>query len=157
MAARAFRRCRLLAVVAVLVLVAGCGQDSTSQSTSTSARADNGLDAGVVQRLNDTINKTMDETSIPGAIVGIWGPDGDFVQTFGVADQAGGEPMKTDFYHRIGSQTKTFTVTGVLQLADQGKLGLDDPISKFVDGVPEGDTITLRQLARMQSGLPNYS
>ncbi len=157
MAARALRRCGLLAVAAVLVLVAGCGQDSTSQSTSTSARADDGLDAGVVQRLNDAINKTMDETSIPGAIVGIWGPDGNFVQTFGVADQAGGEPMQTDFYHRIGSQTKTFTVTGVLQLADQGKLGLDDPISKFVDGVPEGDTITLRQLARMQSGLPNYS
>lgn len=157
MAARAFRRCGIFAVAALLVLVAGCGQDSTSQSTSTSAPADNGLDAGVVQRLNDAINKTMDETSIPGAIVGIWGPDGNFVQTFGVADQAGGEPMQTDFYHRIGSQTKTFTLTAVLQLADQGKLGLDDPISKFIDGVPEGDAITLRQLARMQSGLPNYS
>jgi len=43
--------------------------------------------------------------------------------------------MKTDFYSRIGSVTKTFTVTGVLQLADQGKFGLDDPIAKFVDGV----------------------
>ena len=65
--------------------------------------------------------------------------------------------MKTDFYSRIGSETKTFTVTGVLQLADQAKLGLDDPIAKFVDGVPEGDKITLRQLAQMQSGLFNYS
>ena len=34
---------------------------------------------------------------------------------------------------------KTFTITGVLQLADQGKLGLDDPIAKYIDGVPEGD------------------
>jgi D-alanyl-D-alanine carboxypeptidase len=45
----------------------------------------------------------------------------------------------------------------VLQLADEGKLGLDDPIAKFVDGVPHGDKITLRQLARMQSGLFSYS
>jgi D-alanyl-D-alanine carboxypeptidase len=53
--------------------------------------------------------------------------------------------------------TKTFTVTAVLQLADQGKLSLDDPIAEFVDGVPLGAKITLRQLARMQSGLFNYS
>jgi D-alanyl-D-alanine carboxypeptidase len=39
----------------------------------------------------------------------------------------------------------------------QGKFGLDDPIAKFVDGVPQGDKITLRQLARMQSGLFNYT
>jgi D-alanyl-D-alanine carboxypeptidase len=45
----------------------------------------------------------------------------------------------------------------VLQLADQGKVGLDDPIAKYLDGVPQGNRITLRQLARMQSGLYNYS
>src|SRR4029079_13823122 len=45
----------------------------------------------------------------------------------------------------------------VLQLADAGKLALDDPIAKYVDGVPEGDKITLRELARMQSGLVSYS
>ncbi|HUO40897.1 MAG TPA: serine hydrolase domain-containing protein, partial [Mycobacterium sp.] len=66
-------------------------------------------------------------------------------------------PMKADFYSRIGSETKTFTVTAVLQLADEGKLALDDPIGKYIAGVPEGNLITLRQLARMQSGLYNYT
>ena len=65
--------------------------------------------------------------------------------------------MNADFYSRIGSMTKTFTVTAVLQLAEQGELGLDDPIGKFIDGVPQGDKITLRQLARMRSGLENYA
>jgi D-alanyl-D-alanine carboxypeptidase len=65
--------------------------------------------------------------------------------------------MKADFYDRIGSVTKTFTVTAILQLADQAKLSLDDTIAEHVDGVPLGDRITLRQLARMQSGLFNYS
>jgi D-alanyl-D-alanine carboxypeptidase len=147
-------------MAAGLIIVSGCGRDAPNQDATPSASSAPGakeIDAGIAQRLDDAINKTMDQTSIPGAIVGIWGPDGNYVRTFGEADQAGGEPMQTDFYHRIGSQTKTFTVTGVLQLADQGKLGLDDPIAKFIDGVPEGDTITLRQLARMQSGLVNYT
>jgi len=153
----ALRRSGLAAVAAAVMFVSGCGQDSTSQETPSSAKPAGQLDAGVAQRLDDAIDKAMDAAGVPGAIVGIWGPDGDYVKAFGVADQAGGAPMQTDFYHRIGSQTKTFTVTGILQLADEGKLGLDDPIAKFIDGVPEGDVITLRQLARMQSGLANYS
>ena len=111
----------------------------------------------VAQRLDAAVNQAMTAANVPGAIIGVWGTDGSYVRAFGVADKTTREPMKTDFYSRIGSETKTFTVTGVLQLADQGKLGLDDPVGKFVDGVPEGDKITLRQLARMQSGLFNYS
>jgi D-alanyl-D-alanine carboxypeptidase len=123
------------------------------------ARAQPGpaLDAATAQRLDAAIDQAMTGASVPGAIVGIWGPQGSYVRAFGVADKATGAPMRPDFYSRIGSVTKTFTVTGVLQLADQGKVGLDDPIARYVDGVPQGDSITLRELARMQSGLYNYS
>ena len=82
---------------------------------------------------------------------------GEYVRAFGVADKATGAPMTPDLNMRIGSVTKTFTVTALLQLVDQGKVGLDDPIGKYVDGVPNGDRITLRQLAGMRSGLFNYS
>ena len=99
----------------------------------------------------------MTAASIPGAIIGLWGPEGRYVRAVGVADKATGAPMKADFYSRIGSMTKTFTVTAILQLAEQGKIGLDDPIGKYIDGVPQGDKITLRQLARMRSGLENYA
>ena len=61
----------------------------------------------------------MTEASIPGAVVGIWGPAGDYVRAFGVADKATRAPMQTDFYSRIGSVTKTFTVTAMLQLVDR--------------------------------------
>ena len=115
------------------------------------------MDAATAQRLDAAIDQAMKAASIPGAIVGVWGPGGSYVRAVGVADKATAAPMRTDFYSRIGSETKTFTVTGMLQLADQGKLGVDDPIAKFIDGVPQGDKITLRQLARMQSGLFNYS
>lgn len=126
-------------------------------SSPTSAESTKEIDVGTEQRLDAAINQAMSAASIPGAIVGVWGPDGRYIRMFGVADKTTGAPMNVDMYSRIGSQTKTFTVTAVLQLADQGKLGLDDPIGKYIDGVPGGNQITLRQLARMQSGLYNYS
>jgi D-alanyl-D-alanine carboxypeptidase len=154
-------RMTILAVTAML-LAAGCGNQPTTPQPSASApaassSADKPMNDAVAQRLDAAVNQAMTTAKVPGAIVGIWGPDGTYVRAFGVADKSTGAPMKADFYSRIGSVTKTFTVTGILQLADQGKLGLDDPIAKYIDGVPEGDKITLRQLARMQSGLFNYS
>lgn len=100
----------------------------------------------------------MKQANVPGVNVGIWTPDkGEYVKSFGVADKSTGERMSTDLYLRIGSETKTFTVTALLELVDQGKVDLDDTIDQYVDGVPNGDRITLRQLAGMRSGLFNYS
>src|SRR3954452_22165247 len=109
------------------------------------------------KQLDAAVSDTLRLTGVPGAIVGMWGPQCRYEKAFGVADKATGAPMRTDFYSRIGSETKTFTVTGVLQLVDDGAVGLDDPIADYVPGVPEGDRITLRELARMQSGVFNYS
>jgi D-alanyl-D-alanine carboxypeptidase len=154
---------RLAAVAASALLIAACTAEPTSSPASSGAppapttTAANEVDAAVAKRLDAAINDTMKAVNVPGVIVGLWGPDGQYVHAFGVADKSTGAPMKSDFYHRIGSVTKTFTVTGVLQLVDQGKVKLDDPIAKYVDGVPKGDQITLRELARMQSGLHNYS
>lgn len=56
---------------------------------------------------------------------------------------------------RIGSNTKTFVISVLLQLVDEGKLSLDDPLSKFDLGVtvPNADHITIRELCQMRSGL----
>ncbi|MGH7746775.1 MAG: serine hydrolase domain-containing protein, partial [Candidatus Dormibacteria bacterium] len=76
---------------------------------------------------------------------------------FGTADPNTNQPMATNLYMRIGSLTKTFTVTAVLQLVDKGDVGLDDPIAKYLPTVPGGDRVTVRDLADMRSGLPSYS
>jgi D-alanyl-D-alanine carboxypeptidase len=76
-------------------------------------------------------------TKAPGVVVGIWVPgEGSF---------------------RIGSITKTFTATLLQILADEKKLGLDDPVSKYVAWVPNGDKIKLRMLADMTAGLHSYT
>ncbi|MET9466012.1 serine hydrolase domain-containing protein [Streptomyces sp. NPDC006544] len=116
------------------------------------------LTPAVAAQLDAAVRQVMRETGVPGVTVGLWAPGkGSYVKSFGVADKATGAPMKPDLHMRIGSETKTFTVTALLQLVDQGKIGLDDPIGTYITGVPNGDRITLRQLAGMRSGLFNYS
>ncbi|GGW76879.1 beta-lactamase [Streptomyces lucensis JCM 4490] len=112
----------------------------------------------VASRLDASVRRVMREANVPGVTVGIWTPGQDgYVRSFGVADRASGRPMAPGLYMRIGSETKTFTVTALLQLVGEGKAGLDDPIGRYIDGVPNGDRITLRELAGMRSGLFNYS
>ncbi|GAA2781891.1 serine hydrolase domain-containing protein [Streptomyces rameus] len=116
------------------------------------------LTPDVARRLDAAVQQVMRTANVPGVTVGVWTPEQkSYVRSFGVADKATGRRMTPDLYMRIGSETKTFTVTALLQLVDQGKVGLDDPIGRYVDGVPNGDRITLRQLAGMRSGLFNYS
>ncbi|MFE1913802.1 serine hydrolase domain-containing protein [Streptomyces anandii] len=116
------------------------------------------LDAGVARQLDQAVRRVMRQAAVPGVTVGLWTPGrGQYVKSFGVADIGSGRKMSPDLFMRIGSETKTFTVTALLQLVDQHKVGLDDPIGKYVDGVPNGDRITLRDLAGMRSGLFNYS
>jgi D-alanyl-D-alanine carboxypeptidase len=116
------------------------------------------LTPALSRQLDASVQRVMREANVPGVSVGIWTPgQGSYVRSFGVADRSTGRPMTSDLYTRIGSETKTFTVTALLQLVDQGKVGLDDPIGRYVGGVPNGDRITLRQLAGMRSGLFNYS
>jgi D-alanyl-D-alanine carboxypeptidase len=65
--------------------------------------------------------------------------------------------MSPGVHHRIGSVTKTFTVSLLLQAAADGLLSLDDTVDRYVDGVPNGDSITLRQMANMTSGIASYT
>ncbi|MFI9206077.1 serine hydrolase domain-containing protein [Streptomyces sp. NPDC053048] len=116
------------------------------------------LSPAVAARLDTAIRRVMSEASVPGVIVSLSAPGkGNYVRAFGVADKANGTPMDPGLYMRIGSETKTFTVTALLELVDAGKVKLDDPISRYIDNVPNGDRITLRYLADMRSGLFNYS
>lgn len=109
-------------------------------------------------RLNKELPATLKEAELPGVIVGVWkGGKRVYLKAFGVSDTETGARLKTDSHVRIGSLTKAFTIMGILQLAADGKLALDDPIGEYVQGVPNGDVVTIRQLAAMRSGLGDHS
>ena len=95
--------------------------------------------------------------NVPGAVVGMWVPgDGTWIGTAGLADLKTKALVTKDMIWPLRSITKSFTVTLILQLADAGKLSLDDPIDKYVSGVTDGASITLRELAGMSSGNAEY-
>jgi len=123
-----------------------------------SACPPDGFGPEVTARLDRTIEDVRRQAGIPGVVVGLWMPGrGSYVRATGVADTVTHRPMTTDGFVRIGSETKTFTVTALLELVDDHRIRLDDPISRYVHGVPDGGRITLRQLAEMRSGLFPYT
>jgi D-alanyl-D-alanine carboxypeptidase len=73
-----------------------------------------------------------------------------------VADLATGAALRPDARFRVGSITKTFVATVVLQLVGEGRLLLDEPVGRRLPGLlANGDTITVRQLLNHTSGLFN--
>lgn len=108
-------------------------------------------------RLDDAAADGLEQASTPGAIVGVRTPEGTWTKAYGFADPANLRRMTLGMHTRIGSVTKTFTGTLLLQLAQRGRLSLDDPISQYVAGVPNGDEVTLRHLANMTSGVASYT
>jgi D-alanyl-D-alanine carboxypeptidase len=80
-----------------------------------------------------------------------------WVYAAGVSDIPQSLPMNESYTFRIGSNTKTMTGTVLLQLVDEGKLKLEDTLSKFFPTFPKADSITIKMLCNMTSGYFNYS
>ncbi len=74
---------------------------------------------------------------------------------FGFADLEKKVPVTTETKFRIGSVSKQFTAAAILRLADEGKLGLNDPLEKYFAGFPAG--ITLQHLLTHTSGIRSYT
>ena len=107
--------------------------------------------------MRDTVARLAKDMLVPGAVVLLSTPNGEFRQTYGVTSYRGSTPTNFDQYLRIGSNTKTCTGTVILQMVQEGKLRLDDPVAKYRPDVPHGANITVEQLLTMRSGLYNYS
>jgi D-alanyl-D-alanine carboxypeptidase len=97
------------------------------------------------------------DTGVTGTIV--YARDGAHTTrvTAGYGDLKTRTPMRATDRWRVGSVTKAFTATVVLQLAAEGRLSLDDSVEQHLPGlVPGGDQITVRELLNMSSGLADY-
>ncbi|MEM6394617.1 MAG: serine hydrolase domain-containing protein [Planctomycetota bacterium] len=89
----------------------------------------------------------------PGAVLVIRRGEVERGWGFGLTAEEGGVEMSSDARMRLGSVTKLYLAAVVLQLVDEGKVGLDETIDRYVEGVPNGERITLRMLGRHTSGL----
>ena len=112
------------------------------------------IDRSALQAMVDT---TTRELQVPGAMVLLRTPQGDFTVSSGTTQLGTTTPPRADTHFRIASNTKSMTAAVIVQLAQEGKLRLDDPISQYVPSVPNGDNITINELLTMRSGLYNYT
>ena len=104
------------------------------------------------------LDRLMRDLAVTGAVVLVRSPElGDWATTMGTRTWHGTEPVTLADHVRIGSNTKTMTATVILQLVDEGRIALDDPVSRYRPDVPNGEDITIAQLLDMSSGLANYT
>ncbi|MGA6930101.1 MAG: serine hydrolase domain-containing protein, partial [Pseudolabrys sp.] len=137
-------------LVGVALLVAACSRFGSTAGSS----ALRPIDQAALQTMVDT---TAKELLIPGAVVLLRTPQGEFTVTYGTTLLGATSPPRADTHFRIASNTKTMTAAVIVLLAQEGKLSLDDPLSKYVPGVPNGDNITIAESLEMRSGLYNYT
>ncbi len=100
----------------------------------------------LIPRIEGTIVRALDRELVPGAAIGVV-RDQELVWSrgFGYADLASDRAMDADTLFRCGSITKTSTATAIMQLRDEGKLSIDDPIVRYI---PEFGAVKARRKAR---------
>lgn len=138
-----------LAAVLLLQLPA-----SMVQAAPVAAKVDQALAAQL-----DAVIAPMYRANEPGATVIVM-KDGKAVlrKAYGMADVAGKVAMQPDMTLRLGSITKQFTAVSILMLAEEGKLNLSDPVTKFLPDYPmQGKTITVEHLLTHTSGIVSYT
>lgn len=135
-------------LVASLLAINAAGAQAQSQAPSSSLTAR--LDAAVAAHYN---------AEEPGAVV-LVARDGKTLlrKGYGLADIDRRIPMDPSMALRIGSVTKQFTAAAILMLEEQGKLRLDDEVTRYLPGFnTHGQTITIEHLLTHTSGVYNYS
>jgi D-alanyl-D-alanine carboxypeptidase len=147
----ASRRRAVLAVTTATALALGA---TACTDTAQSAQSP---DAALQQQLD-----AVTEQGIPGAQLVITDPDrGTRVLRAGMGNTATGEPIPEDARVRIGSNTKVFVATVVMQLVDEGLVDLDTSIEHYLPGIVagngnDGSRVTVRDLLQHTSGLTDY-
>ncbi|MGW5110394.1 serine hydrolase domain-containing protein [Nocardia sp. NPDC004123] len=142
-----------VAVAGVVCAVGACGDDAARQPEgplSAAARTEVGraLDAAVA-------------AGVPGLQVVVTEHDREWSATSGVGDVATGATFPQGAHVRVGSNTKTFVATVMMQLVEEGAVDVGAPVERYLPGVVQGagidgNRITVRNLMQHTSGLPEY-
>jgi D-alanyl-D-alanine carboxypeptidase len=147
-----------LALLATLLIGALLATTAGAAPRPTAApQAETPFSAAIQKRLAKALDSSWGKTVTPGVIVGISVGDRGWTATRGTTRKGARiSPRLTD-HTRIGSLTKTFVGTLILQLVDDGKLKLSDTLDRWFPWIPNTSQITIRDLGDMGSGLNTYT
>ncbi|MCY9737612.1 beta-lactamase family protein [Paenibacillus alvei] len=160
-----FRKC-LLASFAVLIGGSMLLNAPAAQAQGESNQAAQQTQAHMLDEKHSGVKKAMDELvegkKVPGVLAQVVKDGKVWSYGAGQASIYSDRKMEPEFHYRIGSITKTFVATVMLQLAEEKKLSLDDSVEKWLPGVVQGNgyngnNITIRQLLNHTSGIACYT
>jgi CubicO group peptidase (beta-lactamase class C family) len=116
------------------------------------------LPADLEKKLDEKISSTLKLAGAPSVSVAVV-KDGKLVyaKAFGTADLAAGRPANLQTRYAVGSISKQFTAAALLMLEEQGKLSLDDRVSKYFPDLTRAGEVTIRQLLSHTSGYEDYA
>jgi len=103
----------------------------------------------------DLIERLRQRSRLNASIFGVWN-GGDQLVTGAIGEALPEVPATRDLHFRICNVAESMTATLLLQYVDEGRLSLDDPVSKWFPSMPRADRVTLGMLARMTSGIADY-
>jgi len=110
----------------------------------------------VVDSLVDAAMRARPSAGVTVAV--LRGRDTLVLRGYGMADVENHVPAGAQTAYRIGSVTKQFTASAVLRLVEQGRIGLDDEVTRYLADAPvQGHRVTIRQLLNHTSGMPSYT
>ena len=141
---------RLLTLAALAsILVPACAQ-SPSQSVDT-------IDPALRTRIDRIASQVLEQTGVPSASIAIV-QKGNLVytQAYGNARLNPAVPATSRTRYAIGSVSKQFCAAAILTLQQDGKLSLDDPISKYIPGLTRGDEVTIREILSHTAGYQDF-
>jgi D-alanyl-D-alanine carboxypeptidase len=133
-----------------IVVAVACSVSGTAEATTNLKPFDS-------VALQGTVEAAAKELLLPGAMVLLHTPQGDLAFGYGATELGGALSPRADTHFRAASNTKTMTAAAIVQLVQEGKLRFDDAVSRYIEGVPNGDNITISELLKMRSGLYNYA
>ena len=135
-------------IVSLMMVLSGCGVAKPAESAKNSEQ---NKEIGLTEKLDNVFAKSPN--GFNGSV--LIAVDGKIVleKGYGMADINNKIPNKKDTVFLLNSITKQFTGTAIMMLEEQGKLRLDDTVSKYVSGIKNGDKITIHNLLSMTSGI----
>jgi D-alanyl-D-alanine carboxypeptidase len=125
--------------------------------TASLLQAQSHIPATLREKIDGIVNQSLSTTGIPSVSIAIV-QDGaiTYVQAYGDGRIEPHMAASPTMRYSIGSISKQFTAAAILLLAEQGKLSLDDPVSRFVPNLTRGNEVTIRELLSHTSGYQDY-
>jgi len=108
-----------------------------------------------INAIDAAATKTLATTGVPAASIAVV-EDGKIVYAHAYGLQRAGVPAKVDARYKIASISKQFTAAALLLLAEDGKISLDDPVSKYLPDLTRANEVKVRQLLSHTSGYRDY-